>query len=68
MLSQWLRAPNPSTVSTGADGDIVGSIPGGAAVVLDIPTDPKRKLESLEIETLSGDVVIGLMGLTLQRP
>ncbi|MDE6174191.1 MAG: DUF4450 domain-containing protein, partial [Duncaniella sp.] len=54
--------------STGADGDIVGSIPGGAAVVLDIPTDPKRKLESLEIETLSGDVVIGLMGLTIQRP
>ncbi|WP_304581491.1 hypothetical protein, partial [Duncaniella muris] len=54
--------------STGADGDIVGTIPGGAAVVLDIPADPKRKLESLEIETLSGDVVIGLMGITLQRP
>lgn len=54
--------------STGADGDRVGSIPGGAAVVLDIPTDPKRKLESLEIETLSGDVIIGLMGLTIQRP
>lgn len=43
-------------------------IDGGAGIVLDIPTDPKRQLESLTLETLSGDVVIGLMGVTLQRP
>lgn len=43
-------------------------IEGGAAVVLDIPVDPERDLKSLGLETLSGDVVIGLMAITLQRP
>lgn len=43
-------------------------IKGGAGVALDIPTDPARELSSLTVETLSGDVVIGLMGLTYQRP
>ena len=43
-------------------------IEGGAGIVLDIPTDPQRELESLTLETLSGDVVIGLMGLSIQRP
>lgn len=42
-------------------------IKGGAGIVLDIPTDPLRQLESLTVETLSGDVVIGLMGLTIQK-
>lgn len=42
-------------------------IEGGAGIVLDIPTDPERQLESLTLETLSGDVVIGIMGITLQR-
>lgn len=43
-------------------------IEGGAGIVLDLPVDPSRELKSLTIETLSGDVVIGLMGLTIQRP
>ena len=43
-------------------------IKGGTGVALDIPTDPARELSSLTVETLSGDVVIGLMGLTYQRP
>lgn len=43
-------------------------IPGGAGVVLDIPTDPDRQLKSLTLETLSGDVVVGIMAITLQRP
>ncbi len=43
-------------------------IPGGAAVVLDIPTDPSRQIKSLTLETLSGDVVAGIMAITLQRP
>ncbi|MCI9285325.1 MAG: DUF4450 domain-containing protein [Muribaculaceae bacterium] len=43
-------------------------IPGGAAVVLDMPVDPTRELASITIETLSNDVVIGLMALTLQEP
>ncbi len=42
-------------------------IKGGAAVVLDVETDPTRELESLILKTLSGDVVIGLMGVTIQN-
>ncbi len=43
-------------------------IPGGAALLLDVALDPGRRLDRLEIETLSNDVVIGLMAVTLQRP
>ncbi len=42
-------------------------IPGGAATVLDLPLDPKKKLKSLEVKSLANDVVIGLMGVTLVR-
>ena len=47
---------------TGADGRI---IPGGAAQMLCIPLNPKKRLKQLKIETLSNDVVIGLMGVTV---
>ncbi len=40
-------------------------IDGGAATVLDIPLDPERELRSMTLSTLSNDVVIGLMSLTL---
>lgn len=42
-------------------------IDGGAGVLLDIKLNPKKKLKSLTLETLSNDVVIGIMGVTLQR-
>lgn len=42
-------------------------IDGGAGILLDIGLDPERELEALELETLSNDVVIGLMAITLQR-
>jgi hypothetical protein len=32
-----------------------------------MPLDPEKTLESLTLETLANDVVIGLMGVTLQR-
>lgn len=40
-------------------------IHGGAATLLDLPLDPGRELESLCLRTLSNDVVIGLMAVTL---
>lgn len=43
------------------------SIAGGAGVLLDIPLDASKELSRLTLETLSNDVVIGLMGITLQR-
>ena len=42
-------------------------IPGGAAQLLCLPLDPKKKVASLTLRTLSNDVVIGLMAVTLQR-
>ncbi len=44
-----------------------GKIPGGAATVLGLSLDPNRELASLTIRTLSNDVVIGLMAVTLDR-
>ena len=40
---------------------------GGAAILLEMPLNPDKKLSHLVLETLSLDVVIGLMGITLQR-
>jgi len=45
-----------------------GAIPGGAATVLDLPLDPQRELRSLLVRTLSNEVIIGLMALTLAPP
>ncbi len=42
-------------------------IDGGAATLLDMPLNPKKKLRSLTLRTLSNEVVIGLMGVTLQK-
>ena len=41
-------------------------IPGGAAQMLHMPLNAKKKLKSLTLRVLSNDVVIGLMGVTLQ--
>lgn len=43
-------------------------IEGGAGTVLDIPLDLEKKLSFLTLKTLTNEVVIGLMSLTLQRP
>ena len=43
------------------------ALPGGAATMLDMPLNPKKKLRSLTLHTLSNEVVIGLMGITLQK-
>ena len=41
-------------------------IPGGAAQMLRMPLNPRKQAESLTVRTLSNDVVIGLMAVTLQ--
>lgn len=41
-------------------------IPGGAAQMLRMPLNPRKRLKSLTLRTLSNDVIIGLMALTLQ--
>lgn len=41
-------------------------IPGGAAQILSMKLNAQKKLKSLTLRTLSNDVVIGLMAVTLQ--
>lgn len=43
------------------------ALPGGAATMLDMLLNSKKKLRSLTLRTLSNEVVIGLMGITLQK-
>ncbi|MBQ8360836.1 MAG: DUF4450 domain-containing protein [Bacteroidaceae bacterium] len=50
--------------STGIFGNV---LEGGAATLYDLPLDNKKELEHLQVEALSNDVVIGLLGVTLQR-
>ncbi len=38
----------------------------GAGIVLDMPLHPQKTLQSLSLRTLSNDVVVGLMAVTLQ--
>ncbi len=42
-------------------------IDGGAGVLLRIELDPTKELKELELETLSNDVVVGLVGATYTR-
>ena len=42
-------------------------VDGGAAVLLEMPLNAGKKLSHLVLETLSNEVVIGIMGITLLR-
>ena len=61
-----LSFTSPQGAEIGAKGADGGEIPGGAATMLCMPLNPKKKLQSLTLRTLSNDVVIGLMAVTLQ--
>lgn len=50
--------------STGIFGNV---LEGGAATLYDLPLDGQKELKHLQVEALSNDVVIGLLGVTLQR-
>jgi hypothetical protein len=59
--------PKPYRVAL-RDGTVsreLTDLTGGAAILLDLPLDPDKQLASLRLETLSNDVVAGLMALTL---
>ncbi|MBE6190294.1 MAG: DUF4450 domain-containing protein [Rikenellaceae bacterium] len=55
-------------------GDKVGNegmgspyVDGGAAILMPFEINPDKELEAVELETLSNDVVIGLMGITVEE-
>ena len=45
----------------------VCALPGGAAVMLDMKLNPRKRLRKLTLRTLSNEVVVGLMAVTLQK-
>jgi hypothetical protein len=44
-----------------------GKVPGGAATVLELPLDGNKELKSITVRAIANEVVIGLMGVTLER-
>ncbi len=50
----------------GIQGVYGREIPGGAAQMLKMPLDERKRLRSLTLRTLSNDIVVGLMAVTLQ--
>jgi hypothetical protein len=52
---------------TSIKGFSTKAIDGGAATVLELPLDPRKKLKNLTVRALANDVVIGLMSVTLAR-
>jgi hypothetical protein len=43
------------------------AVPGGAATVLDVKLHPAKELESLTVRAIANEVLVGLMGATLER-
>ena len=50
----------------GIQGVYGREIPGGAAQMLKMPLNERKRLKSLTLRTLSNDIVVGLMAVTLQ--
>ena len=60
------RASRDLGQALGIKGVYGRPIPGGAAQMLCLQLNPRKKVTTLTVRTLSNDVVIGLMGVTLQ--
>ena len=45
----------------------ITKIKGADIIVLDMPLNRSKRLQSISIRTLSNDIVVGLMAVTLQR-
>ena len=54
-------------VDLNSSGVFGNELKGGAGQLLDICLRPDTPLAGVELETLSNDIVIGIMGITLQR-
>lgn len=54
-------------VDLNSSGVFGNELQGGAGQLLDIRLHPDRELQCAELETLSNDIVVGVMAVTLQR-
>ncbi|WP_210116037.1 DUF4450 domain-containing protein [Hymenobacter wooponensis] len=66
-LKTGLLTREAAPAYTSIKGFSTRAIEGGAATVLDLPLNPKKKLKSMDVEAVANDVVIGLMSVTLVR-
>ena len=57
----------PQSIDLNSTGIFGKEIKGGAGVLLDIPLQSEKELKHIELETLSNDVLIGIISITLQR-
>jgi hypothetical protein len=63
LKSAAVQVPDPATFGRASRE----AIDGGAAMVLQVPLDRSRPLQSVTVRALANDVVIGLMAVTLDR-
>jgi hypothetical protein len=63
LKSAAVQVPDPATFRSASRE----AIDGGAATVLEVPLDHSKTLQSVTVRALANDVVIGLMGVTLDR-
>ena len=66
-ISSQIKVSGYLYTTSDADGSFGNVIPDGAAQMLCMPLEVKKKLKSLTLRTLSNDVVMGLMGVTLEE-
>ena len=63
-MGEHYGTPNPGGVAGSYSNR---SFKKGAGIILDMPLNGNKTLHSLTVRTLSNDIVIGLMAITLQR-
>jgi hypothetical protein len=66
-----LPSPRPYRFSLGTGAVsrnlLESHISDGAGQLLDMPINPSKKLQDITLVTIANDVVIGLMGITVQK-
>lgn len=60
-----VRVLDPAPRSTALPPALQAKIDGGSATVLEMAVDPRKPLKNIALRSLANDVVIGLMGVTL---
>lgn len=66
-LAQEMKTAKPDPADDPLKKRHALTIDGGAAQLLEIKTDPAKKLGELTVRTTANDVVIGLIAVTVQR-
>jgi hypothetical protein len=63
-----LKTGHVRMADCGRRRDIRGTVPGGAATVMDFALFADKPMRQLTLRTIANDVVVGLLSVTLLRP